>query len=592
MDSPVTAAVNRRQYLQKAGSATLLGTTVGCLGGTDGSTSADGNGVWYTPSGDRLTIEVKAPSNGTWPLNAQTTVDTLTGFGIESQAVLREKAAYGEDYRTGSFTLAVHNWGIFSQNRYPFTFFSREFGSDRGKIGNFDPTAMRVPYPVGDPGGSLETVNVEEKIQRLGRASDDEQSDLVRELAWIYNQTLPRLPLMVGISRTWLTEDDWTIPERSNQLMRENGLTHVLLTGNVNSKAGSDDNTFSVPTRRSNPNDMQWNPYFVQAGMATPASLMFEPLVATGVMPSDIDVDVPSITPILAESVTKNDGKLQVTIKDDRTWSDGDPVNADDVATQFRLEDYLGLQAGELWDTLTRVDDLTVEFEIGDRNPNLAKRSIARKAIRTKRDSRFASWLTRLEEATTDKERESIRQEVTKTRIEDIDTYGLWQIERRSQNSVLMTVYEDHPRSNAVEYDLEMPAIPNNQKRWQSMQNDRIDGLFKSTGPKSIEDRFPDHTVRLSYPQAHGDALVFNHDKPPFDDRAVRKAIAFLVNRWTNSHNAKDFVTTVRWPTALPNAEAERYLGDALDQYQEYGYKETKKQAAAQVLREAGYRRE
>jgi ABC-type transport system substrate-binding protein len=515
----------------------------------------------------------------------------LTDFGIDGQIALREKAAYGKDYRTGNFSMTMWVWGVSGQSRHPYKFFSTAFSPGREKIGNFDASAMDVPYPVGDPRGDIETVDVTAKIEELGNESASEQQSLVEELAWIYNQTLPRLPLMTGVQRAWLTNDDWDIPSKSSEWMRNNGVRMTLSNGKVQRKSESSDERFTLPTRRANPNDIQWNPYFAQASARMPGRLMFELLVGSGNMPRGVDVDVPANTPILADSVETSDGTLRITLKDNRTWTDGDAVTAEDAATQFRLDQHLGMSTGNVWDELTVPDQYTLEFDIGQRNPELVASVLAPTAIHAKRDSKHGEWLTQFEEASTEEERSSIQETVVATTLDEPESYGLWKLESVSSNRVLMTKHSNHPAASEVDYKIEIPAISSNQTRWQSLKEDRIDGLYSSSAPKSIEQQFPDHAVRLAYSRAKGDAIVFNHGRAPFDDRRVRKAIAFLINRKTNANNAKDFVTTVRWPTGLSNTVSEQHLGDAIDQYQQYGYEQSYEEEAARLLKAAGYTR-
>jgi peptide/nickel transport system substrate-binding protein len=320
---------------------------------------------------------------------------------------------------------------------------------------------------------------------------------------------------------------------------------------------------------------------------------MYERLAITSNLPNDVEADVPDWTPMLLDSAEMGDGTFEITIKGDRTWTDGDPVTAEDLATQLRIEQYLGQTSGGVWDELTVTDDQTLSLDIGERNPELVASTLLPKPIRFKRDSRFGDWLTQYEEASGEEERESVSEEIVQTKIEETESYGLWRIESISNSRVLMKRYEDHPLSSEVNFDtVEIPSIPSNQKRWQSLSEDRIDALLGSTAPTSIEESFPDHAVRLPYASGAGDAVVFNHGEAPFDDRRVCKAVAFLVNRWTNTHIAKDFVSTIEYPIGLANQEAEQYLGDSLEDFQRYGYKETRGDEATRLLEAAGYSRE
>jgi ABC-type transport system substrate-binding protein len=465
LQSALRQSISRRNYLRStSGLATLAATGLaGC-----GSSDTDGGpGAWYTPDGDRLTIDITAPANGTWPLNCQTAAATLSAFGIESSPVLRESAAYGDDVQNSDFTMAINVWGG-ATTSHPFSFFSQAFSQDRATVGNFDPTAMDVPMPVGDPRGSIETVDVTETIAALGEAKPEEERDIVRKLAWIYNQTLPRLPLMSGVARRWLNGAKWDYPDKDSEYMRDNPVNTVLSHAKVTAKPDSDDRTFQIATSNANPTDIQWNPYFLQANKRSPTAFMFERLFNNQAPPNDVDpANVPERTPLLGENVEFDDGTMSVRMRDDRVWTDGDPVTAADLAVNRRLQKYLGQSSGEVWDSLSVVDDYTVEFDIADRNPELVSAILLSGTIEVKRGTQFAAWVESFEETTTDEERKSLRREIVQTRVDEYESYGVWKIEDISTGRFLLTPHEAHPLSGELTFDaLELVSLPNNQTRW------------------------------------------------------------------------------------------------------------------------------
>ncbi|WP_049947439.1 ABC transporter substrate-binding protein [Candidatus Halobonum tyrrellensis] len=79
----------------------------------------------------------------------------------------------------------------------------REWGMDE---------TVEVPYPVGDPDGDLEQVNVYEKMRRLQtKLSEEERGRLVEEVAWIYNQSIPLFAVSEegGIGGYWMNKSRW-----------------------------------------------------------------------------------------------------------------------------------------------------------------------------------------------------------------------------------------------------------------------------------------------------------------------------------------------------------------------------------------------
>jgi hypothetical protein len=165
-------------------------------------------------------------------LNNQTASTTLTNIGLQVDARVMEGAAFGERVEQGDIELAINAWGAFGGGWHPYNFFSQEFTESDNERQHIDLTSVDVPYPVGNPDGDLETVDVTAKINALGEADSSEAANaLLTELAWIYNQYLPRLPLMNGVTRRFLSRDGWEFPETDRQWMVDNPVTNLMRLG-------------------------------------------------------------------------------------------------------------------------------------------------------------------------------------------------------------------------------------------------------------------------------------------------------------------------------------------------------------------------
>jgi hypothetical protein len=91
-----------------------------------------------------------------------------------------------------------------------------------------------VPYPIGDPSGDLKAVDVTTKIDELATAMESEaEQSLIRELSWIYNQHLPRLPLMNGVRRVFMNRDGWSFPKRDSKYMMQNPTSELWSHGQI-----------------------------------------------------------------------------------------------------------------------------------------------------------------------------------------------------------------------------------------------------------------------------------------------------------------------------------------------------------------------
>jgi peptide/nickel transport system substrate-binding protein len=56
------------------------------------------------------------------------------------------------------------------------------------------PTEYEVP-PLGEPDGSTSTVNVEDLYAEMTAAGPDEAQQLIKQMSWLINQRMPRIPV-------------------------------------------------------------------------------------------------------------------------------------------------------------------------------------------------------------------------------------------------------------------------------------------------------------------------------------------------------------------------------------------------------------
>ncbi|WP_129114597.1 ABC transporter substrate-binding protein [Halegenticoccus tardaugens] len=167
---------------------------------------------WVDGNGDPLRAPVKGPQGFTdWIAGAETLVSNLKEFGIQSELIAKDTSTYwGKDYDEGDFVLALQGWASYDQS-YPYFHFDFIYRSyDAEDVWNV-PSEVEVP-PMDDPDGSTETVAPADLVSDLSRADGDEADELIRELAWITNQTLPVLPIQEKLAQTFVTDDDWNVP--------------------------------------------------------------------------------------------------------------------------------------------------------------------------------------------------------------------------------------------------------------------------------------------------------------------------------------------------------------------------------------------
>lgn len=177
------------------------------------------NGVWKK-DGQPLKAPVKFPSGwAAWASGAQTIVSQLEQGGLQAQAVGREVTAYwGQDIANGDYQLSMTWWG----SSYPYPYFGLRYtmGSSHAHNSLHYPTEVEIPKTIGDPSSSSTTVDLEEQFKQLAQTDDDAKAkEIIRQLSWTFNQTLPLSPFFQKIHPTWYTTDDWDFPSKDDKDM-------------------------------------------------------------------------------------------------------------------------------------------------------------------------------------------------------------------------------------------------------------------------------------------------------------------------------------------------------------------------------------
>jgi peptide/nickel transport system substrate-binding protein len=166
------------------------------------------NGTWQDQDGNTYEFNIQTPP---WPAPlgvAQTIADQLSSFGIDASVQQLEASQWISNYENGDFAL---RGGYFGGGPHPFFSFDA-FQSSTYQAANI-PMEVELP-PVGEPDGETSSFNVEEAVNALATATDeDEETRLVRELAWYANQYIPIIPLTNGFSPNYYNPAEFTFPD-------------------------------------------------------------------------------------------------------------------------------------------------------------------------------------------------------------------------------------------------------------------------------------------------------------------------------------------------------------------------------------------
>ena len=185
------------------------------------------NGKWQTPDGSTFTAEVKVPSGWSdWVTGVQSLVGDLNAFGINASTRTVGGSAFGTEIGNANFRVTAWPWA--SGRPHPFFNFDHLLAGKQAETYWHFPQTVSVPMPVGDPDGSLQEINVDEKVSRLSKTTGEDAMNLIHELAWVVNQTLPILPIQAKTRMLHFSTDDWRVPKKDAEIMQINPPSYWL----------------------------------------------------------------------------------------------------------------------------------------------------------------------------------------------------------------------------------------------------------------------------------------------------------------------------------------------------------------------------
>ncbi|GAB3603802.1 ABC transporter substrate-binding protein [Microbacterium aureliae] len=223
-----------------------------------------------------------------------------------------------------------------------------------------------------------------------------------------------------------------------------------------------------------------------------------------------------STTPWLATDwrVAEDGSGITYTLRDDVTWSDGEDFGADDVVLSFDLQ--REIRGGfDYIDTVTAVDDLTVEFAFNEPfSPALL--DIGQQIIAP------AHIWSEVEDPTTFANEEPVGTgpytEVSNFQAQSFDLLrnpNYWQPDKQKIEGVRMLAFAGNDGANL--------AAANGDVDWAPQFIPNIDEAYVAKDPEHRFYWFPPTGSMINW--------QFNTTKAPFDDPNVRKALSMAVDR-------------------------------------------------------------
>lgn len=330
-----------------------------------------------------------------------------------------------------------------------------------------------------------------------------------------------------------------------------------------------------------NPARVQFNPFNLSDQPLIAHHLLFEPFAKYSYADGEF-------RPAAVSEWERTGNVFELTLREGLDWTNGDPVTSRDVAVQLRLAEYVDDSLWERIDAVETPDDRTVRVRVaGDVNPGVLERELlADRFVQTDRAT-YGDILDQLDRGA------DVHQTLGEFDDSDPVTCGLFRIVDQNEQRLLTRRFDAHPDAanvNFGEYEFRVGA--STQARQQALLGLGVDSDYSLRVPARLVAEFPDDVVEVRTPDVYGIGLTPNHDHPHAGDRAVRRAVAYAVDREAAVENSLPRLKEV--PAVLtgiaPGAQ-ERWLGETFDDFETYGSGSTDTAAARSVLEAAGYER-
>lgn len=286
--------------------------------------------------------------------------------------------------------------------------------------------------------------------------------------------------------------------------------------------------------------------------------------------------------PYLVADWTHEDDAMVASMREGITWENGEPVDAEALVFQWEILLEMDHPASRILTGVSATDTYEVRFEYEPgTNPNAVEHAV----LHERADHPPADWQP--------------------VHDGDVAPADLEISEPTASGPLVLTDVTDEYRQYEVRNALDdvpdfVPACgqynfrgyrvrygENIQDLQQAMIARDADGVSVMTDSDQRE-YYPRQVVELSTPSPRGYGLLFNHDREPWNDRRVRKALAHSIDFERVVGDTNDLVMTPpdRQMGLLEPAATDRIDDDTRDELNAYEYDPDRAQS---LLEEAGY---
>lgn len=302
---------------------------------------------------------------------------------------------------------------------------------------------------------------------------------------------------------------------------------------------------------------------------------------------------------LLAESwgFTDDNTAYDITLKDGLMWSNGDAITSDDVVTTYALGRLIGWAQFTYIDEVEKVDELTTRFHFIDDQPSaLAEYLLLREPIVASATyGDFAARALELFETGADSESEewqALLEELREYRPDELVASGPYTYSLDDVGDSFMTL---HWQPNSIFSD----TVQFGELKLWAGETESTAPLVLSGEIAHSTNVYPPATIDafvaegleiVTIPRGYGPALLFNHAREPWGNKAVRQAVALAIDRDQNAFLTNGLgAAGTEYMSGLLDDSVEVMLNqDAIDQLDHYEYNTER---AAELMESAGYSR-
>lgn len=293
------------------------------------------------------------------------------------------------------------------------------------------------------------------------------------------------------------------------------------------------------------PKEAQFNPYHGKNYLIQGRLVHWAPLMK-------YHVGSDTWIPMILSDWSMDGTSVTVTVTDQFTWHDGDPVTAEDVGTRFTLDYHMGMTIADYLSEPPTVGDGQVELALSDPvNPDVfwpLLNGNSEYSLLSTPASIYGKYAQQFEDASTEDEREAVQKDLVDFALKDPEKVlgnGPFQYTGFSGSKQQFERFDDYPVeyvqqsvSDAIGYDFsDWPAEINFPKwtftkvkdLWPAYKTNKLDGGADNSS-KEVYSQYPDHYRSFGVPRFSGWGITFQYDDDLFGDPKVRQAIAHVVD--------------------------------------------------------------